>query len=429
MSKRSRKKVDQPALEEEEEDEVLDTAPESTATQPKKIRIAHSHVHQEYEQKETVNKEKKLVIRSKCKHCVGPDPQIFPHKMSSELKRHLKYAHPDVYKKVELLDLKKKEEKAEQLAIPKSRNDQIQDCFNSWLVARGLPMDTSEDPRFKKFMAMVDDTVKIPGAKAQLNYSYKKYLILDQKIKDILSGSSHVHLTMDMWTSKSSTDAFIGITVHCWDNAAKVRRNFRLALRTFNERHTAANILDKVTKILEEYNIRAKVRTISTDNGANIKRQELLFLYPYVLIYNFFRAMADLMVLEEKDANANTPENYGTPFTDVCHALLNADEFTPSGCSVVDLDEEVIDVDQFLEDEETISDDLKDAVRTFDLSWLPCFAHLLQLPIVAGISKKVNFIFFMAALFCKFVATCYSCCYCKEGTFYIFLLWLPFIAC
>ena len=205
-------------------------------------------------------------------HCVGPNVHIFCHKQCSELKRHLRNCHPDVFKRVELLDMKQKEEKVEQQAIPKSRNDMIQECFNAWLVISGASMSSADHPLLRKFLSLMDDTVKIPGAKGQLNYSYQKYILLEQKMKDILAQASKVHLTMDMWTSKSSTDSFIGITVHCWDKAAKARRNFRLCLHTFNERHTAPNIIGKITKILDEFQIRAKVRSMSTDNGANIRR-------------------------------------------------------------------------------------------------------------------------------------------------------------
>ena len=283
MSKRNRKTPQQPVQEDDEENVP------GTSTQPpnKKIKIPLSQVHLEYEQEENVNHEKKVVITSKCKHCVGPKVQIFTHKICSELKRHLKYCHPDIFKKVELADMKLREEKAENQAIPKARNDQILDCINSWLLTSGMPMSTTDHPLFKKAMAMMDPNVKIPGKKGQLNYSYQKYILLNQKIKDIMARSTHIHLSMDMWTSKSSTDAYLGITVHCWDNAVKARRNFRLCLRTFNRRHTASNIIEEVTKILDEFNIRAKIRTITTDNGANIRRYDA-FLFKSFNFHSFW---------------------------------------------------------------------------------------------------------------------------------------------
>ena len=269
MGKRKPSAPDQPDAEETEPP----PGPSGVQTQSKKVRISSSAVHEEYEQQETVNRDKKeLIITSKCKHCVGPGVQIFRHRQCSELKRHLRNCHPDVFKRVELQDMKQKEEKIELQAVPKSRNDMIQECFNSWLTVSGASMSTPDHPLFRKFISLMDDTVKIPGAKGQLNYSYRKYILLEQKMKEILAECSKVHLTMDMWSSKSSNDSFLGITVHCWDNTAKARRNFRLCLRTFNERHTAPNIIEKVTKILDEFNIRAKVRSVNTDNGANIRR-------------------------------------------------------------------------------------------------------------------------------------------------------------
>ena len=103
------------------------------------------------------------------------------------------------------------------------------------------------------------------------------------------------------------------------------------------------------------------------------------------------RAMLDLSVLEVTDDNANISTQNVAPGTDVCYALLSADEFTPNGCAplILDVEDEDLDVGNFLDVEETSSDDLQVAVRNFQLDWLPCFAHLLQLPIVGAIAKEV----------------------------------------
>ena len=100
-------------------------------------------------------------------------------------------------------------------------------------------------------------------------------------------------------------------------------------------------------------------------------------------------------MLEEKDAHANIPDNGNdeAPGTDVCSALLSCEEFTPCRDDGLDLeeDEDDLDVHKFLEDLESSSVDFREAVRTFGLSWLPCFAHTLQLPIVNAIGKEVLF--------------------------------------
>ena len=133
-------------------------------------------------------------------------------------------------------------------------------------------MSTCDHPAFKKVIGLLDDTIKIPGSKGQLTYSYNKFLKMEQRMKDILGKAAQVHLTIDLWSSKASREFYIGITVHLWDVESNSRRNFRLCLCLFEGRHTGELILQKVLAIMDEFHIRAKVRTISTDNGANIKR-------------------------------------------------------------------------------------------------------------------------------------------------------------
>ena len=115
--------------------------------------------------------------------------------------------------------------------------------------------------------------------------------------------------------------------------------------------------------------------------------------------------MIDFIVLEEKDDNANVPNNDEAPETDVCSALLSSDEFTPGVVDeILDFEEEVDTeaVDKFLDAVEKTSEDLKEAVRTFGLAWLPCCAHTLQLPILNAIGKEVFFYFQMYSflMFC-----------------------------
>ena len=239
------------------------------ASKPKKNRVHNSAVHQEYDQTETVTAEKKTVTRSVCKHCVAPKSQVFPHKQCSELKRHLKVCHPDVFKKVELFDLKQVEEKTE---VPKSRLEVIQDTMNSWMNIAGLRMDTCDHPMFRKLIGLLDDTVPVLGRKGQLSYSYNKFLRMEEKMKDILGKAVQVHLTIDLWSSKAVRESYIGITCSLFDVQAKCRRNFRLCLRLFEGRHTGDLILEKVVSIMDEFQIKSKVRSISTDTGANIKR-------------------------------------------------------------------------------------------------------------------------------------------------------------
>ena len=98
MSKRKKKQQPQ----KDEQGNVV--SPPGNSKEPeqgsKKMRIHISSVHEEYLQTKYVNDVDEEKIRSKCKHCA----KVFDHKLCSELKRHLKSCHPEISKKVELLD-------------------------------------------------------------------------------------------------------------------------------------------------------------------------------------------------------------------------------------------------------------------------------------------------------------------------------------
>ena len=64
-------------------------------------------------------------------------------------------------------------------------------------------------------------------------------------------------------------DSFIGITCHLFDHKRKFRKTFHFCLRPFYEQHTAANIIEKVTRIMDEF---GKVNFVCTDNDHNIKK-------------------------------------------------------------------------------------------------------------------------------------------------------------
>ena len=58
-------------------------------------------------------------------------------------------------------------------------------------------------------------------------------------------------------------DSFIGITCQLFDHKRKFRKTFHFCLLPFYEQHNAANIMEKVTRIMDEF---SKVNFVCTDN-------------------------------------------------------------------------------------------------------------------------------------------------------------------
>ena len=49
---------------------------------------------------------------------------------------------------------------------------------------------------------------------------------------------------------------------------------FHLAVRQFNERHTATNMKKKLQEILDEYNIKEKTWIFVSDSAKNMEKRE-----------------------------------------------------------------------------------------------------------------------------------------------------------
>lgn len=308
---------------------------------PRKIpRIFKSVVHREFQQ-EKVLRNGKETWTSRCKHC--PD-FVFGHKCCSELKRHLEQYHGPVYRQVVEDDKKQYEVKAEIESVPKTRRDNILVAYNKWILGEGLPLSVSESPLFKEFIRSIDDKVKIPGRTTTLNSITKDFEEMQERIKKKLMNCDMVHITCDMWSNSGLKSSFIGVTAHLFDKESKSRKNFIIALRQFNESHGAVQIIAKILELLDEYNIRKKVRFISTDGGRNIRR-----------------AILNIASMEEEDMSL-------------------FDEETEYDGDDVDF---VPGIDIWLEE-------LFQEVRKFKIEWLGCYCHRLQLVVLKGIKVRLK---------------------------------------
>ena len=168
-------------------------------------------------------------------------------------------------------------------------------------------------------------------------------------------------------------DSFIGITCHLFDRKRKSRKSFRLCLRPFNESHTSAAIMRKVTNIMDEFNIRHKVNYVCSDNGANIKRALINLGHEEVVTTGVEPA-------EVVEAEC------GGQVSEV------VDEFSPEDPDYEEPKTEE-DVRAFINKLETEFDDFITSPRLFGLRRIPCLAHTLQLPILKMYDNKTNVFF------------------------------------
>ena len=96
------------------------------------------------------------------------------------------------------------------------------------------------------------------------NFSFPK---LQQIIKN---QAKSVSLTLDLWTAKNR-QGYLGITCSFLNNKFELCE-FILDLAYVRYPHTSQNIFETLEQILKEWEIQDLVYTITTDNGANIKK-------------------------------------------------------------------------------------------------------------------------------------------------------------
>lgn len=96
----------------------------------------------------------------------------------------------------------------------------------------------------------------------------EKYKEVKARVKNQLNSASHVCLTTDIWTSRT-TQGYITVTCHFINESWKMQS---FVLETFNlcVSHTAENIAVELKRIADEWEITAKVVALVTDNAANV---------------------------------------------------------------------------------------------------------------------------------------------------------------
>ena len=108
-------------------------------------------------------------------------------------------------------------------------------------------------------------------SRQQLQYSLipKQVSETVRRIKTSLQPTKFCSVTLDIWSSKCM-HAYLGVTCHILIEWKMV--SYLLACKQILGPHTAENILANFEEILDEFDVRAKVFKVVTDNTSNMKK-------------------------------------------------------------------------------------------------------------------------------------------------------------
>ena len=226
------------------------------AKKAKTAKLGKSLVHEEFLQSFTEDENSIKKWTSKCKICQDE----LNDKQASHLKDHLSAKHPKIFKLVKdkEFELKKKMEKESN--TQDTKQTKAVDAFLNLLINSGLPLSLADNKYFHDLIKILDPDIKMPKRKGITTLLVEgKFVKMYMDMLSLLQRVDRVHITLDMWSNSNVRSSFLGITGHVYDPKTRKKVNFRLALRPFNESHTAQAIKEKCIKIFEEFGILDKV--------------------------------------------------------------------------------------------------------------------------------------------------------------------------
>ncbi len=152
------------------------------------------------------------------------------------------------------------------------RKKELDKLAGSMICTDFLPLSIVEKQGFVRFVKALDPKYVLPSRK-----HLQKTLLPDLhngitvELQRKLRTSSDVALTTDLWTS-CSTESYMGVTAHYWDETANQLEAKVLACTKFEGKHTALALKTKLEGLIEDFGITEKIVAILSDNAANIQK-------------------------------------------------------------------------------------------------------------------------------------------------------------
>ena len=147
------------------------------------------------------------------------------------------------------------------------------DALVRMVIDCGLPMSIVEKESFKQFCKALDDKYRVPARK-KLNMLFQtKFNNCVENMKEAVTSCRRVTIGMNIWTKKSYTASYLGITVCLYHPKLHKSMHVLLNLFTVDHPHTGEMISNKLDECLRTWNTeRKKIMLIVTDNGSNMKK-------------------------------------------------------------------------------------------------------------------------------------------------------------
>lgn len=141
----------------------------------------------------------------------------------------------------------------------------------NWIVNDSQPICVIKNMDLRILLNELDPAFIMPCQETIRKMIHEAFNYTLPQLKNLIKNeATSVSLTLDLWTSRSR-QGYLGVTCSFIDSEWKLKE-FTLTIEYARYPYTAIHIHETLESILNEWEIRDKVYTITTDNGSNIKK-------------------------------------------------------------------------------------------------------------------------------------------------------------
>ena len=172
-------------------------------------------------------------------------------------------------------------------------NDDLRESFCKFVIQEGYPFNHFDNPRLTRILREKMQPQYRQVSRTSLRRDALKYWDIAKKDMQLgfLNIKTGVSLTCDVWSSAGSCPkSYLCVTAHWIDPSTWVMNKRVIAFELFAHPHTGARLFAILVSVIETYNLRDKIFSISFDNASNntAAAKRLIAKYKPILDGSFF---------------------------------------------------------------------------------------------------------------------------------------------
>ena len=192
-------------------------------------------------------------------------------KMEEELKEKAKQKHGREVKLATQLSIEDATKRTKKYTKESEKYQKITRKLATFVGVGYVANSIVDSQEFRDLIAELDDRYTVPNRAAISKEMDRVFVDLKASLLSVLRDSRRVSLTVDIWSRKSMTASYLGVTAHFFTRSDHKRRNATIAVRRLPSPHTAERVEEIVEEVMGEWELsRDKVSAILTDNGSNM---------------------------------------------------------------------------------------------------------------------------------------------------------------